>query len=144
MQIEWKPICSTPSVGRSCKTVKGSNRKKEVRNLTVSDFSVAAGEGFEPSHTESESAVLPLHNPAMFLTNKTYYTRFPAFVNTFFHSFLFFSSFLSPFLQPPRVLLHCTFFLFLPFVLACGRLLCFTYYMLFCFYRTLQTLALVF
>ena len=25
----------------------------------------AAGEGFEPSHTESESAVLPLHNPAM-------------------------------------------------------------------------------
>jgi len=25
------------------------NRKKEVRNLTVSDFSVAAGEGFEPS-----------------------------------------------------------------------------------------------
>ena len=45
---------------------------------------LAAGEGFEPSHTESESAVLPLHNPAMFLTNKTYYTRFPAFVNTFF------------------------------------------------------------
>ena len=28
--------------------------------------SLAAGEGFEPSHTESESAVLPLHNPAMF------------------------------------------------------------------------------
>ena len=26
---------------------------------------MAAGEGFEPSHTESESAVLPLHNPAM-------------------------------------------------------------------------------
>ena len=25
---------------------------------------MAAGEGFEPSHTESESAVLPLHNPA--------------------------------------------------------------------------------
>ena len=45
---------------------------------------MAAGEGFEPSHTESESAVLPLHNPAMFLTNKIYYTRFPAFVNTFF------------------------------------------------------------
>ena len=45
---------------------------------------MAAGEGFEPSHTESESAVLPLHNPAMFLTNKIYYTRFTAFVNTFF------------------------------------------------------------
>ena len=26
---------------------------------------LAAGEGFEPSHTESESAVLPLHNPAV-------------------------------------------------------------------------------
>lgn len=26
---------------------------------------LAAGEGFEPSHTESESAVLPLHNPAI-------------------------------------------------------------------------------
>ena len=26
---------------------------------------MAAGEGFEPSHTESESAVLPLHKPAM-------------------------------------------------------------------------------
>ncbi len=25
---------------------------------------MAAGEGFEPSHTESESAVLPLHKPA--------------------------------------------------------------------------------
>ena len=29
-------------------------------------FLMAAGEGFEPSHTESESAVLPLHNPAVF------------------------------------------------------------------------------
>ena len=45
--------------------IKGQAEKKEVRNLTVSDFSVAAGEGFEPSHTESESAVLPLHNPAI-------------------------------------------------------------------------------
>lgn len=37
--------------GKKLQTVKGSdkgsNRKKEVRNLTVSDFSVAAGEGFE-------------------------------------------------------------------------------------------------
>ena len=32
---------------------------------------MAAGEGFEPSHTESESAVLPLHNPAK---RKEYYT----------------------------------------------------------------------
>ena len=39
---------------------------------------VAAGEGFEPSHTESESAVLPLHKPAIFArscrTNRYYYT----------------------------------------------------------------------
>ncbi len=27
-------------------------------------FSLAAGEGFEPSQTESESVVLPLHKPA--------------------------------------------------------------------------------
>ena len=30
------------------------------------DF-LAAGEGFEPSQTESESVVLPLHNPAICL-----------------------------------------------------------------------------
>ena len=28
-------------------------------------FCLAAGEGFEPSQTESESVVLPLHNPAI-------------------------------------------------------------------------------
>ena len=55
----------------------------------------------------------------------------PPFVNTFFHSFLFFSSFLFPFLQPPRVLLHCSFFLYSSFVLPCGRFPYFTYYMLF-------------
>ena len=44
---------------------------------------MAAGEGFEPSHTESESAVLPLHNPAVFLTNKNYYTHLGDFVNSF-------------------------------------------------------------
>ena len=30
-------------------------------------FLMAAGEGFEPSQTESESVVLPLHNPAIYL-----------------------------------------------------------------------------
>ena len=44
-------------------------------------FSMAAGEGFEPSHTESESAVLPLHNPAK---RKAYYTSFFKFVKRFF------------------------------------------------------------
>ena len=40
---------------------------------------LAAGEGFEPSHTESESAVLPLHNPAK---RKEYYTEFLQFVKS--------------------------------------------------------------
>ena len=30
-------------------------------------YLMAAGEGFEPSQTESESVVLPLHNPAIYL-----------------------------------------------------------------------------
>ncbi len=38
---------------------------------------MAAGEGFEPSQTESESGVLPLHNPAK---RKSYYTYFSGFV----------------------------------------------------------------
>ena len=39
---------------------------------------MAAGEGFEPSHTESESAVLPLHKPAIFFRSRErriYYTK---------------------------------------------------------------------
>ena len=36
---------------------KGSNRKKEVQNLTVSDFSVAAGEGFEPSEKSAKMLI---------------------------------------------------------------------------------------
>lgn len=61
---------------------------------------MAAGEGFEPSHTESESAVLPLHNTAIFILhangnlskflnlclfladNMVYYTRYSENVNT--------------------------------------------------------------
>ena len=38
---------------------------KRKTRVSIEDTRVlAAGEGFEPSHTESESAVLPLHNPA--------------------------------------------------------------------------------
>ena len=55
--------------------------KKEKLPAEAESF-LAAGEGFEPSHTESESAVLPLHNPAVFLTNKSYYTDLKRFVNT--------------------------------------------------------------
>ena len=40
--------------------------KENLGTIAVPWFShLAAGEGFEPSHTESESAVLPLHKPAM-------------------------------------------------------------------------------
>ena len=39
------------------------NKKRKTRNI-VSSF-LAAVKGFEPLHTESESAVLPLHNTAM-------------------------------------------------------------------------------
>ena len=39
-------------------------RKRKPRSISASRL-LAAGEGFEPSHTESESAVLPLHNPAV-------------------------------------------------------------------------------
>ena len=49
---------------------------------------MAAGEGFEPSHTESESAVLPLHKPAIFArscrTNRYYYTGKQEFVKGVF------------------------------------------------------------
>ena len=44
---------------------------------------MAAEEGFEPSQTESESGVLPLHNSAK---RKSYYTYFYAFVKRLFYS----------------------------------------------------------
>ena len=41
------------------------NKVKNLGTVMVPRlFHLAAGEGFEPSHTESESAVLPLHKPA--------------------------------------------------------------------------------
>ena len=57
--------------------------KKKVRKLLYHSLrtNMAAGEGFEPSHTESESAVLPLHNPAK---RKCYYTWFCGFVKPYF------------------------------------------------------------
>ena len=47
---------------------------------------LAAGEGFEPSQTESESGVLPLHKPAKRID---YYTHFGTEVKNYF-LFLFF------------------------------------------------------
>ena len=51
-------------------------------------FIMAAGEGFEPSHTESESAVLPLHKPAVLPSNSYHYTKEPEFVKGFSNIFL--------------------------------------------------------
>ena len=41
-------------------------REKIKRASALRLLFLAAGEGFEPSQTESESVVLPLHNPAIF------------------------------------------------------------------------------
>ena len=58
-----------------------SKRYKQKSLQTTVRSDMAAGEGFEPSHTESESAVLPLHNPAK---SKDYYTFFYRFVKSKF------------------------------------------------------------
>ena len=42
-------------------------RKNRSKHHVSTGFLLAAEEGFEPSHTESESAVLPLHNSANYL-----------------------------------------------------------------------------
>ena len=44
---------------------KVRKKQKPLGPQRFQGFCLAAGEGFEPSHTESESAVLPLHNPAI-------------------------------------------------------------------------------
>ena len=69
--------------------------KKSKRNALAL---LAAGEGFEPSQTESESVVLPLHNPAIFSVlsaffvllsreHKCYYIRFMGKVKHIFTNF---------------------------------------------------------
>ena len=52
---------------------------------------LAAGEGFEPSQTESESVVLPLHNPAIFRPcrrDECYYNKQFQIVKSIFKFFL--------------------------------------------------------
>ena len=44
-----------------------SQRKEKTDHRMMVCFSMAAELGFEPRHTESESAVLPLHNSARLL-----------------------------------------------------------------------------
>ncbi len=50
----------------------GNKKKQRIREIRVFFVSykmyLAAGEGFEPSQTDPESVVLPLHNPAISAT----------------------------------------------------------------------------
>ena len=66
---------------------------KNPENTMLSGFPfLAAGEGFEPSQTESESGVLPLHKPAMLGTPKRIYNymHFARKVKLFFRFLEFF------------------------------------------------------
>ncbi len=84
------------------KRPESSSRTKKEMQPTLHLF-LAAGEGFEPSHTESESAVLPLHKPAIScaLTSAGYIIlTYPSFVKSYFSFFQTFSErffFPSPF-----------------------------------------------
>ena len=72
----WETISAPAALTRrDCILCEASNlisRSTKQKKPVLLDelFSLAAGEGFEPSHTESESAVLPLHNPAIFTEKK--------------------------------------------------------------------------
>ena len=71
------------------KRPESSSRTKKEMQPTLHLF-LAAGEGFEPSHTESESAVLPLHKPAISVpcrNNKKYYSRYFRKVKPFLTKF---------------------------------------------------------
>ncbi len=47
---------------------------RHAKNRSIATVFVVAEEGFEPSQTESESVVLPLHNSAILSLNDDYYT----------------------------------------------------------------------
>ena len=69
--------------GRSQPDIRpaGDASRENIKSSSPNgELLLAADEGFEPSQTESESGVLPLHKSAK---RKQYYTRFSAFVNTF-------------------------------------------------------------
>ena len=63
----------------------GAYEKENLKAIALRFL--AAGEGFEPSQTESESVVLPLHNPAIYLSSRKdrcYYSKPSKNVNPFF------------------------------------------------------------
>ena len=64
--------------------------------MRLQAFLLAAREGFEPSQTESESVVLPLHNLAK---RKNYYTASFDFVNTFFKNIFIDKSFFRDYIE---------------------------------------------
>ena len=76
----------TPGASQSLFNGRGQslfNNAKTARPIGRA-VCMAAREGFEPSQTESESVVLPLHNLAK---RKNYYTAYPPFVKRFFQIF---------------------------------------------------------
>ena len=78
--------------------ILGIKTRKPLESLAVFGLQsfrphlLAAGEGFEPSQTESESGVLPLHKPAMLGTPKRIYNymHFARKVKLFFRFLEFF------------------------------------------------------
>ena len=49
--------------------IRAKNKRiREFRVFFCFEIHMAAGEGFEPSQTDPESVVLPLHNPAISAT----------------------------------------------------------------------------
>ena len=76
----------------------GSNPQSDAKikkNRPSNDglLSLAADLGFEPRHTESESAVLPLHNSALFCRTVYILTQTKWFVNRFLKNIFLFSFF---------------------------------------------------
>ena len=70
-----------PSIAGGCRCAEVTTTQKRSTCKAGASF-LAAGEGFEPSQTESESVVLPLHNPAKFCflrpathERRTYYSK---------------------------------------------------------------------
>ena len=85
-----RTLSASGAARRDYNFCEGSNPRLQIKkSFGCRRSSLAAEEGFEPSQTESESGVLPLHNSAK---RKDYYTFFFRFVNTFFTRFRYFQN----------------------------------------------------
>ena len=76
--------CQEKSEERKVKREEYNKKNRQLTCVNWRFFLLAGDEGFEPSQTESESGVLPLHKSP---SNKNYYTTKPQNVNTFFRKF---------------------------------------------------------